>query len=154
MNLSLEGIGATLSSQDGYTVVEQLIAGGAAAKSGELESQDKIIAVGQGTGKKLEPVVDMPLKDVVKLIRGKKGTKVTLSVLRKTPDGMKSFKITLTRSKISLEDEAAQISYMTREVDGKKFKVGILNLPSFYFDSKNPNGRSSYRDTKRLLKEA
>ncbi len=154
MNLSLEGIGATLSSQDGYTVIEQLIPGGAAAKSGELESQDKIISVGQGQGKKMEPVVDMPLKDVVKLIRGKKGTKVTLSVLRKTADGMKSFRITLTRSKINLEDEAAQISYMTREVDGKKFKIGILNLPSFYFDSKNPNGRSSYRDTKRLLKEA
>lgn len=154
MNLSLEGIGATLSSQDGYTVVEQLIPGGAAAASGDLESQDKIISVGQGKGEKMEPVVDMPLKDVVKLIRGKKGTQVTLSILRKTADGMKSFKVTLTRSKINLEDEAAQISYQTKEVDGKKYKVGVLNLPSFYYDSKNANGRSCYRDVKRLLKEA
>ncbi|MES2768790.1 MAG: S41 family peptidase [Bdellovibrionota bacterium] len=154
MNLSLEGIGATLSSQDGYTVIEQLIPGGAAAASAELESQDKIIAVGQGKGEKMEPVVDMPLKDVVKLIRGKKGTTVTLSVLRKTADGMKSMKVTLTRSKINLEDEAAQISYQTKEVNGKKYKIGILNLPSFYYDSKNANGRSCYRDMKRLLKEA
>lgn len=154
MNLSLEGIGATLSSQDGYTVIEQLIPGGAAATSRELESQDKIISVGQGKGEKMEPVVDMPLKDVVKLIRGKKGTTVTLSILRKTPDGMKSMKVTLTRSKINLEDEAAQISYETKEIDGKKKKIGILNLPSFYFDSKNSNGRSCYRDVKRLLKEA
>lgn len=154
MNLSLEGIGATLSSQDGYTVIEQLIPGGAAAGSGELESQDKIISVGQGKGEKMEPVVDMPLKDVVKLIRGKKGTTVTLSILRKTADGMKSLKVTLTRSKINLEDEAAQISYQTKEVGGKKYKIGILNLPSFYYDSKNANGRSCYRDVKRLLKEA
>lgn len=154
MNLSLEGIGATLSSNDGYTVIEQLIPGGAAAASGDLESQDKIIAVGQNKGEKMEPVVDMPLKDVVKLIRGKKGTTVTLSILRKTSDGMKSLKVTLTRSKINLEDEAAQISYQIREVNGKKHKIGILNLPSFYYDSKNANGRSCYKDMKRLLKEA
>jgi carboxyl-terminal processing protease len=154
MNLSLEGIGATLSSQDGYTVIEQLIPGGAAAASGELEGQDKIIAVGQGKGEKMEPVVDMPLKDVVKLIRGNKGTTVTLSILRKTSEGMKSLKVTLTRSKINLEDEAAQISYQTRIIDGKKHKIGILNLPSFYYDSKTAGGRSCYRDMKKLLKEA
>ena len=71
MRLSLEGIGATLSSQDGYTVVENLIPGGAAAKSGEIEPKDKIIAVAQGGSTKFEPVIDMPLRDVVKLIRGK-----------------------------------------------------------------------------------
>jgi carboxyl-terminal processing protease len=154
MNLSLEGIGATLSSQDGYTVVEQLIPGGSASKSGEIDSQDKIISVAQGTNGKFEPVIDMPLKDVVKLIRGKSGTKVTLNVMRKSSAGMKTFKVTLTRSKIDLQDEAAQISYTTKEIDGKKKKLGILNLPSFYFDSRNPDGRSCYRDVKRLLKEA
>lgn len=154
MNLSLEGIGATLSSQDGYTVVEQLIPGGAASKSGEIESQDKIISVGQGTDGKLEPVIDMPLKDVVKLIRGKSGSKVTLNLMRKTSSGMKTLKVTLTRSKIDLQDEAAQISYVTKEINGKKKKLGILNLPSFYFDSRNSGGRSCYRDVRKLLKEA
>ncbi len=153
MNLSLEGIGATLSSQDGYTVVEQLIPGGAAAASGEIETQDKIIAVSQGENGTPESVIDLPLNDVVKLIRGPKGTKVTLSVMRKGSEGMKNFKITLTRSKINLDDEAAQISYTMKEVDGKKFKLGILNLPSFYFDSKNPEGRSCYKDVKKLLKK-
>ncbi len=154
MNLSLEGIGATLSSQDGYTVIEQLIPGGAAAASGELEPQDKIIAVAQGDSGTPEPVIDMPLNDVVKLIRGAKGTKVNLTVMRKGPEGMKTFKVVLTRQKINLDDEAAQISYMTKEVGGKKHKIGVLNLPSFYYDSKNPDGRSCYKDVKKLLKEA
>ena len=74
MKLSLEGIGATLSSQDGYTVIEQLVPGGAAATSGLLETQDKIVAVGQGEAGAMEAIIDLPLRDVVKQIRGHKGT--------------------------------------------------------------------------------
>lgn len=154
MQLSLEGIGATLSNQDGYTVIEQLIAGGAAEGSGQLESQDKIISVAQGESNNFESVIDMPLREVVQKIRGKAGTKVRLSVLRKGADGMKSFKVTLTRRKINLEEEAAQISYIDKDVNGKKKKFGILNLPSFYHDSSKKDGRSAYKDVKKLLKDA
>ena len=81
MQLSLEGIGASLSSQNGFTVVEEIIPGGAADRAKVLQPKDKIIAVAQ-SGKKAENVVDLDLQEVVKKIRGKKGTKVTLTVLR------------------------------------------------------------------------
>lgn len=153
MSLSLEGIGATLSSTDGFTVVEVLVAGGAAARSGLIEPQDKIIAVAQGEKGVAENVVEMDLRDVVRKIRGEKGTKVRLTVLRKQGDGKKRFDVTLVRDKIKLEDEAASILYQDKEVDGVKKKIGILNFPSFYADSKR-NGRSSAADLKKLIAEA
>ena len=134
MRLSLEGIGATLSSQDGFTVVEQLVPGGAAAKSGQIEPQDKIIAVGQEKAK-MENVIDMDLKDVVKKIRGTKGTKVFLTILRKSGDGKKRIEVTLTREKVNLEDEAASILYEDKVINGQKKKIGVINFPSFYADS-------------------
>ena len=83
MDLSLEGIGAQLSSRDGYTIVREVIPGGAADRQGGLKRKDKVIAVSQGETGEAVNVVDMPLRKVVKLIRGKKGTKVKLTVLRK-----------------------------------------------------------------------
>lgn len=152
MRLSLEGIGATLSSQDGFTVVEQLVPGGAAAKSGQIEPQDKIIAVGQEKGS-MENVIDMDLKDVVKKIRGNKGTKVRLTILRKAGEGKKRFDVTLTREKVNLEDEAASITFVDKKVNGVKKKLGIINFPSFYADSRR-GGRSSAADMKKLIKKA
>lgn len=152
MRLSLEGIGATLSSQDGFTVVEQLVPGGAAAKSGQIEPQDKIIAVGQEKGS-MENVIDMDLKDVVKKIRGNKGTKVRLTILRKAGEGKKRFDVTLTREKVNLEDEAASITFVDKKVNGMKKKLGIINFPSFYADSRR-GGRSSAADMKKLIKKA
>ncbi|MGZ3781013.1 MAG: S41 family peptidase [Pseudobdellovibrionaceae bacterium] len=152
MRLSLEGIGATLSSQDGFTVVEQLVPGGATAKSGLIEPQDKIIAVGQDKGS-MENVIDMDLKDVVKKIRGAKGTKVRLTILRKSGEAKKRFDIALTREKVNLEDEAASISYIDKEINGQKKKLGVINFPSFYADSRR-GGRSSAADMKKLVKEA
>ncbi|MCK6598255.1 MAG: S41 family peptidase [Bdellovibrionaceae bacterium] len=152
MSLSLEGIGATLSSENGFTVVEQLVPGGAAAKSGLVEPQDKIIAVGQEKGE-MENVIDMDLKDVVKKIRGPKGTKVRLTILRKEGEGKKRKDITLVRDKVNLEDEAAQIHFLDKEINGQKKKIGLINLPSFYADSKR-GGRSAADDMKKLLKQA
>jgi carboxyl-terminal processing protease len=152
MSLSLEGIGATLSSENGFTVVEQLVPGGAAFKSGLVEPQDKIIAVGQEKGE-MENVIDMDLKDVVKKIRGAKGTKVRLTLLRKQGDGKKRLDITLVRDKVNLEDDAAQIHYLDKEINGQKKKIGLINLPSFYADSKR-GGRSAADDMKKLLKQA
>lgn len=152
MKLSLEGIGATLSSQDGFTVVEQLVPGGAAAKSSQVEPQDKIIAVGQATGA-MENVIDMDLNYVVKKIRGPKGTKVRLTVLRKSGEGKKRFDVTLTREKVNLEDEAANILYQDKVINGQKKKVGVINFPSFYADS-HRGGRSSAADMKKIIKEA
>jgi carboxyl-terminal processing protease len=158
MGLSLEGIGATLSSQDGFTVVEQLIDGGSAKASGMLTPQDKIVAVAQfknnGEAGEMENVVEMDLRDVVRKIRGPKGSKVRLMVLRKATDGKSErFTVDLVRDKIKLEEEAAALSFIDRDVNGEKKKIAVLNLPSFYADSKR-GGRSSATDMKKLLKEA
>ena len=83
MKLSLEGIGAVLSSDTGFTVIEELIPGGGAEKTGLLKPKDKIIAVAQ-EGEKPVDVIDMDLRDVVSMIRGKKGTRVTLTILRQS----------------------------------------------------------------------
>jgi len=152
MSLSLEGIGATLSQEDGFTVVEALVTGGAAWKSKLVEPQDKIVAVSKKDGK-MENVIDMDLKDVVKMIRGPKGTKVKLSILRKESGSNKKIDIELTREKVSLEDNAVSIHYQDKEVHGEKKKIGIINFPSFYADSKR-GGRSSAVDMKRVVAEA
>lgn len=152
MGLSLEGIGATLSSQDGYTVIEQLIAGGAAKDSGELQTKDKIIAVGQGKKGKLEPIYDMDLRDVVRKIRGKSGSQVRLKIFRKAGGKNNTFEVVLERRKISLESEAAQISYVKKKINGKDKKIGVLHIPSFYSDALK-GGRSVSKDVEKLLKE-
>lgn len=152
MSLSLEGIGATLSQQDGFTMIDALVPGGAASRSGLVQIQDKILAVGQEKGP-MENVIDMDLKDVVKKIRGKKGTKVRLNILRAEGDGKKRQEITLVRDKVSLEDEAAQLIPFEKEVSGKKKKYGVINLPSFYSDGKR-GGRSAASDIKKLVAQA
>lgn len=152
MRLSLEGIGAALTWEDGYTTVESLIPGGAAEKSGELKPKDKIIAVAQGSGN-FEQVIDMPLRDVVKLIRGKKGTTVRLTVLRQGPKDAERMIISLKRDKISLKDEEAKIRYAKRKVNGKDLKIGVIELPSFYGDM-HRRTRSCYDDVKKLVNQA
>ncbi len=153
MRLSLEGIGATLSSQDGFTVIEQLIAGGAAASSGKLKAKDRIIAVAQGK-EPFQNVIEMDLRDVVKLIRGPKGSEVRLKILRKSSKEPQRFEVSLIRDKIKLEDEAASLTYLDRDIGGgQKLKVALLNLPSFYADNRK-NGPSAATDLKKLLSEA
>lgn len=153
IRLSLEGIGATLSNKDGFTTVEQLIPGGSAAKSGLLKAKDMIVGVGQGTDGAIDDVIDQELRDVVKKIRGPKGSKVRLKVLRKEETGTRTFEITLVRAKISIEDEAASITYLDREMNGKMIKVGLINLPSFYADNRALE-KSASSDMKKLLKDA
>jgi carboxyl-terminal processing protease len=150
MNLSLEGIGASLSSEDGFTVIEDTIPGGGAERSGLLRPKDKIISVAQD-GQKPVSVMDMDLRDVVKLIRGKKGTKVTLTILRQA-EKTETFDVAIIRDKIDIKDQAAKISYETRTQAGRSTKIGIIDLPSFYGGSKG--GRSCSADIRQLLEEA
>ena len=155
MGLSLEGIGATLSSQDGFTVVEQLIPGGSASSSGLIEPGDKIVAVGQfkpsGEPADMENVIEMDLRDVVRRIRGSKGSKVRLTLLKKAGGGKST--IELVRDQIKLEDEAVQLSFIDKEIGGEKKKIAIMNLPSFYADSRR-GGRSSAADLKAAIAKA
>lgn len=151
MQLSLEGIGAQLSSEDGFTVIEDTIPGGGAEKTGMLKPKDKIIAVAQEAQKPV-PVIDMDLRDVVKLIRGKKGTKVTLTILRQG-EKTETFDLAIVRDKIDMKDSAAKITYETRTIGARKVKVGVIDLPSFYGGG-GKGGRSCSADVKVLLEQA
>ncbi|CAG1005617.1 carboxyl-terminal processing protease [Burkholderiales bacterium] len=148
MGLSLEGIGLALSSRDGYVVVEEVITGGAAERAQTIKPKDKIIAVTQESGSPVN-VIDMPLRDVVKMIRGKKGTPVELTVLRQG-ETTERFTTTIVRDKIDLEEQAAKLRFETREIDGKPLKLAILELPSFYGD-RDASKRQSDRDVEDLL---
>jgi carboxyl-terminal processing protease len=150
MQLSLEGIGATLTSMDGFTIIESLIAGGGAERSKMLRPKDKILAVAQ-EGQEPVSVIDMELSDVVKMIRGKKGTKVSLTIFRQ--DDNKTFDVTIIRDKIDVKDQAASIKYETRQVGDKKLKIGVIDLPSFYGGGPEDT-RSSLTDVRNLLIEA
>jgi carboxyl-terminal processing protease len=153
MRLSLEGIGAVLSSRDGYVTVERLVPGGAAARHGGIAAGDKIIAVGQEGGDAVN-VIDMPLDDVVRMIRGKKGTAVRLTLLR-AGKKQKRKTITIVREKIRLEEQAAQLRIETIERKGREIKVGLLELPSFYGDmGPASDGPRSLSDVRKLLDEA
>jgi carboxyl-terminal processing protease len=163
IKLSLEGIGAVLRWDDGYTVVNSIVPGGAAARQGKLKTDDRIIAVAQGE-KAFESVIDMRLNNVVQLIRGKRGTKVGLQILRKTKKGFDTLKIVIVRDKIVLKDGEAQSSIFEQPPAGdngnkqEPLKIGVIKLPSFYVDfndrRKNPkNYKSSSRDVKTLLKK-
>ena len=150
MRLELDGIGASLQFEDGYTVVHKIIPGGAADKDGRLKAEDKIVAVGQDQDGEMVDVVDMKLSDVVDLIRGKRGTTVRLGVI---PSGETQQKVyALTRDRIELTDSQARAEVFTdgQKADGEPFKVGVIDLPSFYMDMAGArSGRDDYRSTTR-----
>ncbi len=150
MRLSLEGIGAALRTENGFVVIQSLVPGGAAAKSERIRPGDKIIAV-QQAGEEPVSVIDMDLDDAVGLIRGPKGTEVTLTLLREGKQA-KTLNVTMMRDKVDIAEAAASIDYETRTVGGRTWTVAVLELPSFY--GGDSQGRSSYDDVKRLLAEA
>ena len=158
MQLKLEGIGASLQGTDGYTVVKKIIPGGAAEKEGRLKVDDKIIAVGEGETGELVDVVDMKLNDVVKMIRGKPNTVVRLQLTSvKDP---KPHEIKITRATIELKDSEArgEIFDAGHRGDGKPYKLGVINLPSFYMDMDGARqGKAEYksttRDVRRILQD-
>lgn len=151
MGLSLEGIGAVLSSRDGYTVVEEVVPGGSAAKEGSIKPKDKILGVAQAN-EDIVDVIDMDLRDVVRMIRGKKGSVVKLSVLRQGST-TERFVVQLVRDKINLEEQAAKLRFEEIDAGGRKHKLAVLELPSFYGD-KETGSRQATDDVVKLLKEA
>lgn len=151
MKLSLEGIGVMLGQDDGFPTVEEVVPGGAMDKLNILKPKDKITAVAQ-QGENPVSVVDMDIRSVVKLIRGKKGSPVTLTILRQGAKN-ESFNVTCIRDKIEVKDAAASVTYETRTVAGKPVKVAIIDLPTFY-GGNDKEGRSSSNDMRRLLEEA
>ncbi len=152
IRLNLDGIGAVLRSENGQTVVVEVVPGGAA--EGHIKPNDKIIAVAQGDGKFVD-VQDMKLRDVVKLIRGHRGTPVQLKVI---PAGkIEPVTFDLTRKKIELKSQEARgdVVEQGKKADGTPYRVGVIDLPGFYADpGEGPGGKkSATEDVRRILKD-
>lgn len=160
MSLSLSGIGAVLRSDEEHTKIISVVPGGPADLTGKISAGDRIIGVGQETKDAIVDIVGWRLSDVVNIIRGKKGSTVVLSILPKeTGLSGKPKTISIVRNKIKLEHQAAskRIIEITKD-NGKKVKVGVIRLPSFYIDFKaRSRGDADYagttRDVKKLLIE-
>ena len=159
MSLSLEGIGARLQFENDFTKIFEVLPGGPAEKSGKLHVNDLIIGVGQGVDGEMVDVVGWRLDEVVKLIKGPKGTTVRLQYLpAETGVNGPSQELLLVRDKIKLEDQAAKKSIINYQVGSRPMKLGVISLPSFYMDfdayqKGDPNYRSTTRDVKKLIQE-
>ena len=212
MRLELNGIGATLESKYGETIVRRLVRGGAADKDGQLKVNDVITGVAQGADGEMVDIYDMKINDVVQLIRGQPGSIVRLQINPEDKSGRQEYDI--VRARIELKDSEARGVVLERlpdgtdpaapeddesasttdaentlassntsvdrdeEVngtagsgeatgqviqqklgpDGKVYKIGVIDLPSFYMDmegrrARNPNYKSTSRDVRRLLEE-
>jgi carboxyl-terminal processing protease len=158
MRLELDGIGASLRSVDGYTVVQNIIPGGAADRNGGIKPEDKIVGVGEGKTGPIEDIVDMKLNDVVQKIRGRRGTVVRLEVDPADNSGRKTIEI--TRDRIELKDSEARSEIIERgkKPDGTPYRIGVIQLPSFYMDMDGarlnlPDYKSTTRDVRRLLQQ-
>jgi carboxyl-terminal processing protease len=155
MRLSLEGIGAVLTTEDEYTKVDSIVSGGPADLGGELHPTDRIIGVAQGD----EPFVDVigwRVDDVVQLVRGEKGSVVRLNVLPAGAAIVDAKEIRITRDTVKLEDSSAKSDIVEVEYEGRTRKIGVIELPTFYIDfealqRRDPSYRSSTKDVKDLL---
>ena len=159
MSLTLTGIGATLTNEDGFIKVVELIPGGPAALDGRLKVNDRIIAVTEADGKSTD-LIDMPVDRAVRYIRGEEKTRVRLTVL----PGEKGRNATpviidLVRAKIQLKEGAAKGKVIeVAGADGKKRRIGVVTLPGFYMDVQSlrhgdRNARRCSRDMARILED-
>ncbi|MDJ0835651.1 MAG: carboxy terminal-processing peptidase [Acidobacteriota bacterium] len=158
MGHSLEGIGATLTTEGDYTLVVDIVKGGPAHRQGELQKDDKIIAVSQGAEGKPSDVVGLRIDKVVKQIRGPKGSVVRLTVIpADAADQSVTKEIVITRDRVELTSQDAKAE--VKEIEGKNgltYRVGVINIPSFYMDSRgkirgDENYKSTTRDVRKLL---
>ena len=148
-----------LSSDGLYTSISSLVPGGPAEKTDMLQPEDKIVGVGQDDTGEIVDVVGWRIDDVVDLIRGPKGSKVRLEIIPSSAlNDSETKEILIVRNVVKLEDQAAEKKIITLERDTKDYKVGVIELPAFYFDfdayqKRDYNYKSSSKDVKRLIKE-
>lgn len=159
LSLSLEGIGAQLTTEDEYTKIVELIKGGPAERGEDLKAGEKIIGIGQGPDGEIQDVVGMRLDDVVAQIRGEKGTVVRLNVIPAEAVSEVNARIVLiVRDTVRLEDQSAKKEVIELSYNQQDYKIGIIDLPTFYFDFEaaargEDDFKSSTTDVKNLLEE-
>jgi carboxyl-terminal processing protease len=159
MSLSYEGIGASLQIIDDYVTIMEILPGGSAQQTGTLKATDRIIAVGQGKSGEMVDVVGWRLDDVVALIRGPQGSFVRLQIQpgKASTDATERM-ITLPRTKITLEAQAAKKELRTIDRGDRKLRIGVITVPSFYQDynaraAGDGDFRSTTRDVQKLLEQ-
>ena len=138
MSGKLEGIGAQLQEKDGFLKVAAIVPGSPSYKQGQLKAGDIILKVAQGNAEPVD-VTNMKIDDAIKLIRGKKGTIVKLTV--KKPDESLII-IPIVRDVVVMEDSYAKSAI----IEHNGLKYGYINLPTFYVDMNDRNGRSCAKD--------
>jgi carboxyl-terminal processing protease len=159
MSLALFGVGATLTSEDGYCKVSALQPSGPAARSKKIKPGDRIVAVAQGTNEPVD-VVEMSLTKVVEQIRGPKGTEVRLTIIPADAPDSTRVTVNLVRDEIKLEDQQAKakIIELPNGAAGN-LRLGVIDLPSFYAtfpmagSTNQPETKSTTVDVERLLKK-
>lgn len=154
LSLSLEGIGARLQWDDGYTKVVEIIPGGPAFKSKKLHADDRIIAVAQGEDGEYVDVIGWRITDVVQLIRGPKNSIVRLLLL-KYDEGLDAepVELILVRDKVKIEDQSAHSSTLNIMQNKKPYKIGVITIPKFYIDFEGQRrGEKDYKSTSRDVK--
>src|SRR5262249_23349161 len=148
---SLEGVGALLGQDDGVTSFKEIVPGGVIAKDGRIKVGDKIIAVGQGESGEMVDVEGLRISQVVRQVRGKAGTKVR----RESQPASSKTRVPypLTRPRMELEDGKARGEVIDVEWGGKKYRVGVLTLPSFYASDPTLAGerKGATPDCRRIL---
>lgn len=145
--LQLEGIGVSIRPERGnedYTKIETIVEGGPASKSGQVKSGDRIIGVAQ-EGEKMVDVIGWASSEIVGLIRGKRGTKVTLKLLGAGASMSQARNVTLVRDVIQEEDAGVRSRTVEVTRDGKKHVLGVIEIPSFYFDYRSRRAGQQYR---------
>jgi carboxyl-terminal processing protease len=145
MSGKLEGIGAILREENSYIKVEKIVPGSASWKTKEVEAEDVILKVGQGREEPVD-VVDMSLRDAVKLIRGKKGSEVRLTL--KKPNGLVKV-VPIIRDVVEIDESYAKGSLL--ELSPFKTKVGYISIPKFYRDFNDRSGRNVTDDTRKEI---
>ncbi|MFL2699712.1 MAG: carboxy terminal-processing peptidase [Gammaproteobacteria bacterium] len=159
MSLKLEGIGALLTTEDDYAKIVSLVPGGPAEKSGQIDPEDKITRIKQEDSDEFEDVIGWRVDEVVDLIRGKSGTSLDIEFIPFDSEDNSNRKIVnLIREEIKLEDRAAKSRVHSLRVIDEEYKIGIIDLPTFYIDfnaykNRDPNYKSSSNDVKNILKE-
>lgn len=159
MSLSYFGIGASLQTEDDFVKIAGIIAGGPAAIDGTLKPEDKITGVAQGVEGEVVDVIGWRLDDVVELIRGPADSVVRLEIIpaNSLPGSPKEF-VNLTRGQVKLEEQAAKSEVITVPRDGREWRIGVIDVPSFYRDFPalsrgDKNFTSTTKDVKRLIDE-
>ena len=145
--LQLEGIGVSIRPERGnedYIKIETIVEGGPASKSGQVKSGDRIVGVAQD-GDKMVDVVGWSSSEIVGLIRGKRGTKVTLKLLGAGASMSQARNVTLVRDVIQEEDAGVRSRTVEVTRDGKKHLLGVIEIPSFYFDYRSRRAGQQYR---------